>query len=472
MKSGILVFIAFLLAANVAFAFDMSIEKETLIAPLDSTSSVDVAFSGGDETISLSLVGEKPWMLITPTQFDLKPGQDINVSLYASPKTDTPIGLYRVRVAAEGRTTKETKSEDLYISVERASGVYVDRVVVSGDMEPTGTVSMEFRLKNFGTSTISDIAMSVEVKNGDGSVFKFTEMIGKVDPLKDKTLEKAFALPENSPAGTYEVKSKLSYQDVSRETGAKFTVAERPVMKKSVTDYVPSVAGFRKSIEIKNAGNVAGDYTLAENVSSFDSVFYSGTSPSYSTSSEYVWKIISLKPGESTIISYRVDYMPLILFLFAILVFSWYILVKLRTIRITKFIMQKRTIEEGAEFTIGLDVKNASGTNVEDILVHDFVPSVFEVKESDGPKPVKRKAAHGTELEWKLGELFNKEERILSYKITPVFGVSGQIALPTAKVRFKFGNKATENSSNMSSVGVTPKEKDKGLEDIFLKKKK
>jgi len=472
MKRIIIVFAAFLLVANVAFAFDMKLDRDTLIAPIDTTNKADITFSNGDDTILLSMVGEKPWMLLTPTQFALKPGENVTVSLFASPKSDTSQGLYRVRIVAEGSNTKEKKTADLFISVERESGVYIERILVSGDLQPTGIAQIEFQLKNFGTSTVNDILLSGSVEQGNTRLFDFSFNVDRIDPLKARTIDKPFFLAEQAPAGMYTIKAKLSYQDITREFETKFTVAERSVIKKTVTDYSPFITGYSKVTTIKNYGNTAGDFTLKESLSNFDSIFYSGTEPSLVTDNEYMWQINNMRPGETATISYRVDYMPLILFLLTILVFSWYILVKLRTVRITKFIMQKRVIEEGAEFTIGLDVKNASGTNVENAVVRDFVPSVFIVKEGEGPKPVKRKAAHGTELEWKLNELFNKEQRILSYKIVPVFGVRGKIALPTASVRFKIADRAAENKSNVSAVGVHSNEKGGTLEDIFFKKKK
>ncbi len=465
------IFLAVLFLVNVAFALDITLEKDTLIAPLDGTNKVDVTFSGTDDTIMLSLVGEKQWMLLTPTQFTLKQGENVTVSLYASPKGDTAQGLYRVRLVAESSTTKEKKSADIFISVVKESGVYIEKILVSGDLEPTGAVKLELHLKNFGTSTVPDITVSGNV-DGKQSLFVFSGLVDKIDPLKTAIVEKTFIIPEQAAAGEYTVKAQMSYQDVSRSFENRFTVAERPVIKKEIIDYSPFATGYSRAIKIKNYGNKAGDYTLKESISNFDAVFYSGTEPTSATSSEYAWKISNLKQGETAVVSYKVDYLPLILFLLAILIFSWYILVKLRTVRIIKFIMQKRMIEEGTEFTIGLDVKNAGGTNVSDAVVRDFVPSVFEVKESDGPRPVKRKSAHGTELEWKLSELFNKEERILSYKIIPVFGVHGQIALPRATARFKFGNKTIENKSNPTAVGVATKEKVPTLEDIFMKKKK
>ena len=467
----VLTLAAFLLLSSVAFAFNVQFDRETLVAPIDSTNRAEIFFSGAsaDDTITLSLVGEKPWMLLTPTQFALRKGENVTVSLFASPKGDTPLGLYRVRIMAES-TVKERKTTDLYISVERESGVYIERIIVTGDLAPTGLAHIEFHLKNYGMVTMNDISLSANIQGKD-PVSGFSETVNNVNPLKTIIIEKTITLPERLVAGEYVVDAKISYKDISRDFQTKFAVSERAIINKEVVDYTPSFAGYSKTVKITNKGNKDGDYTLTEAISSFDAVFYSGTNPTSAGSGQYAWNAV-LKPGETATISYRVDYMPLVLFLLAILVFSWYIIVKLRTIRITKFIMQKRMIEEGSEFTIGLELKNAIGTNVQDVVVRDFVPSVFDVKEGEGPRPVKRKAAHGTELEWKINELFSKEDRILSYKIVPVFGVHGQIALPQATTRFKFGNRAIENKSNVTAVGVASKEKGENLEDIFSKKKK
>jgi len=71
------------------------------------------------------------------------------------------------------------------------------------------------------------------------------------------------------------------------------------------------------------------------------------------------------------------------------------------------------------EFTVGIEIANSTGRKIENVTVKDFIPSVFDIKEGEGLKPVKKKTAAGAELTWKLKDVHKNEVRILSYKILP-----------------------------------------------------
>ena len=148
------------------------------------------------------------------------------------------------------------------------------------------------------------------------------------------------------------------------------------------------------------------------------------------------------------------DYSPLFLFIVVVLIAVWLFFFKIRTLKIKKFMLEKKFIEEGEEFTVGIELSNASGRKVDDLTVRDFVPSVFEFKEGEGPKPVRKKTAAGTELTWKVKDLHKNEERILSYKILPVFGVHGTVRLPQASASFTSGKKETEIKSLYTTLGI------------------
>ncbi|MBI2076470.1 MAG: hypothetical protein HYT72_04450 [Candidatus Aenigmarchaeota archaeon] len=467
------VLLCFLLSVSAVFAFDFTAEKDTLIVPLDSSNKLDVVFtSNTDDTVVISAVGERPWMLVTPSSFLIKAGGNETVSVYASPRSDVNTGLYGIRLTAESVPTKEKKYRDIFISVVKETGIYVDRTLVTGDLFPTGKVTLSPTLRNFGTSTVQNIVVNVSIESKSRKITGLTSVVEKVDPAQTVTIEDVFYLPRLSEPGEYAVKITVSYQGNVRTFTDKFAVAEKPVIKKEVVEYTPFATGYGKIISLRNDGNAIGDIDIAEDVSKFASVFFSGDRPSYAADDKFVWVVKNLKPGESVIISYKIDYLTAVVSLFVILVVSWFILVKLRTVRIGKRIMQRKMIEEGSEFTVGIDIKNASGSAVPDVTVRDFVPSVFAVRETEGVKPEKKKSPHGTELVWKLDDLFDKEERVLSYKIVPVFGVHGQIPLPPASVRFKFANKYIENKSNSAAVGITIKEKIPTLEEIFRRQKR
>ena len=132
----------------------------------------------------------------------------------------------------------------------------------------------------------------------------------------------------------------------------------------------------------------------------------------------------------------------------------WIFFYKVRIIRIKKFILEKKFIEEGEEFTVGIEIANSTGRKIENVTVKDFVPSVFNIKEGEGLKPVRKKTAAGAELTWKLKDVHKNEVRILSYKILPVFGVHGTIRLPQASVSFMGRKKTVEIKSAFANIGV------------------
>src|SRR3989338_8838053 len=131
----------------------------------------------------------------------------------------------------------------------------------------------------------------------------------------------------------------------------------------------------------------------------------------------------------------------------------------MKTVRIRKYIIQKKEIEEGEEFTVALEIKNSSGSK-KSLEVRDFVPSVFTVKETEGLKPAKKKSHIGTELSWNVKDLNNHEERVLTYKIVPIFGVSGTIRLPRASIMFDVRGKKIEKRSFPHSVGIPDRKED------------
>ena len=461
-----------LLIAQVAFAFDLTAEKDTLIVPLGSSNKLDVVFtSNTDDSIVISAAGERPWMLVTPSSFLIKAGKNETVSIYASPRSDINTGLYGIRLAGES-TTKEKKYKDIFISVVKETGVYAEKILITGDLFPTGRIALSTALRNFGTSTVQNIAVTISIESESKRISDFTSVVEKIDPEKSINLENAFYLSRLSEPGDYTAKIIVYYQNNTRAFTEKFVVAEKAVIKKDIVEYVPFATGYGKIISLRNDGNAAGDADVTEDISKFASVFFSGNRPTYSGDDKFIWVVKNLKPGESVIISYKIDYMIAVVSLFVMLVVSWFILVKLRTVRIGKRIMQKKLIEEGSEFTVGIDIKNAIGSTVQEVTVRDFVPSVFSVKDGEGIKPEKKRSPHGTELIWKLDDLFDKEERVLSYKIVPAFGVHGQISLPPATVRFKFGHKYIENKSNSAAVGITVKEKIPTLDELFRQQKK
>ena len=184
---------------------------------------------------------------------------------------------------------------------------------------------------------------------------------------------------------------------------------------------------------------------VSENI--LGSLFFSGDKPTRIDGGTYKW-ILNVEPCQSRIVRFRIDYTPIAAILF-IIAAIWFILFRMRTVKVSKKILQKAVIEKGTEFTVGVDIK--THVKLKDLEVRDFVPSIFEVRDTPGIKPIKRRTSAGTELIWRFAELPAKEERILDYKIVPLFSVTGVVKLPAATITFThFGRRITRSSAKAS----------------------
>ncbi|MDI6721624.1 MAG: hypothetical protein QMD85_04490, partial [Candidatus Aenigmarchaeota archaeon] len=273
-----------------------------------------------------------------------------------------------------------------------------------------------------------------------------------------ETIVQTMSLPGRAEDGDYEISVTLSYDAESKSKKASFIVARKPIIKER-TEKFSLLLGYGRRIIVSNEGNFAKDfYDVEHDVSPFDAMFISGSEPLSKADGKFIWRFISINPGEEKTVVYFVDYSPLFIIVIAIIIAIWAVLFKLRSIRIRKYIIQKKFIEEGEEFTVGIDIRNGTGRKVGEMTVTDFVPSVFEFRHEHGPKPKKKKTAMGTELTWVLRDLYAHEERVLSYKLIPVFGVHGNLTLPPAKASLKHAGIRTEMKSLAPRLGMVVSE--------------
>lgn len=432
----------------------MNISSESVIVPLGTTKDVMVTVTSSvEDRFVLTVLGEKPWMVLSSQQVMTEAGVPAAARVYFTPRDPTMFGLYKVRLVAFSLTTGEKQEKDVYISVVRGDGVFAEKVVLTGDWYPTGTLDAAVHVKNYGTSQLQNLKVVYKVYSPSGTLYASEQSLEKLGPEEAAVVRMVYYIPENTAAGDYTVDATLMYQNRESKVTSTFMVDEKGVVVVAGED-APYPLGFGKRISVRNKGNVVAETTVREPLTRFDGYFFQGTPPSYMSDTMFIWEVKNLVPGEQRIIAYHVDYLPFIIFLFSVAAAGWVVLYKLKTVRIRKYIIQKKHIDEGEEFTVGIDVKNSSGAEAREIVVRDFVPSIFEVKDYEGPKPQKKKSEHGTELTWKIGEMFNREERVLTYRIVPVFGINGEVKLPPAMALFRIGTRDIENHSFPTMVGV------------------
>jgi len=465
MKKALLLLFVLLFSASLSFAssnFTISV-TDSLVINASQTGYVDInATSVANDRLLLSIVSEKPWMTLEDTQLIISAGATKSTKLYFSPTMSTLSGTYKFTVVVESKNTGETERADIFITVlENDFPVKIDRVAVMGSLEPSGTARMEIYVKNTGTTANDAQVDALITSPSNRKVYELHE-VAAVDPNEKKIISRDFYLGNCAEYGEYSIQMNLTYKGYLADSFVqRFDVIKKPNVEVETSEQ--GIVTYEKTYVIKNTGNEAGNAEVSEKV--FGSIFYAGSEPSRIENGIYVWDV-DISPCEQKTVVYRMNYSPIVGVLAALLAL-WYVVFKFRTIRIRKNILQIKHIEQGSEFTVGIDLKAYIGAK--NVVIRDFVPSAFEVKETKGLKPHKTKTEAGTELLWKFDELKRNEERILDYKIVPIFGVRGRIRLPRAGATFNYFARRLEKRSPPVGLGMKWQESS-GIQQIFSKK--
>ncbi|RMG82112.1 MAG: hypothetical protein D6707_03560, partial [Bacteroidetes bacterium] len=332
-----------------------------------------------------------------------------------------------------------------------------------GNFQPQGVAIIRTYVTNIGDTRLENVVLNGSVVSPVGTIKKI-ESVFSVNPEDTKVVENVVPLRPGAPGGEYKIFIKLFHNGKEIDSNEQtFLVQEKAIVEETIQkNYM--LTGFKKTIKVKNNGNIFADrYSVYDAISGFDKIFFVGDEPDDITDDIAVWKIINLEPGQEVVIEYRIDYLPLYILFVAIAAGLWFFFSKFRTLRILKHILQKKHIKEGEEFTVAIELKNSTGSRVTDIEVVDFVPNIFKLKLLKGPKPIKRKSEIGTELIWSIDQMSYGEERVLTYKIIPTFGVSGRVRLPTTILRYRYGGKLHETETLPCFIGVEEKNKSKKI---------
>jgi hypothetical protein len=450
------VFIFILVSAQLGFAFDFTVEQAATI-PLGASEKLTIDISNptnASDTFNIAVSGKKPWMTLSPTMVTANASSSATANLYITTTPETPTGLYILNIGVESINTGEKVTKESYISVIKGEITKIEDVIIRGDFEPKGNVTLEVNIKNYALTTVNNLVLNATVRS-TRIIYDLSDVIEKIDPNQTVTITRYFSLPEYSEPGRYRIELSLFYENRVSRAEEDFNVIEKAIMEEEAEDMF-MIFGSGKKITVRNYGNAAGSTEITKTVSPFESFFFSGE-PDVIENDTYKW-IVTLEPGQEAIVEYKTDFLLLFIAFVAIAVAAWFFFFKVRTVTVKKHIIQKKKIEEGEEFTVGLDVKNSTGTSLSNVIIKDLIPPVFSAKDTVGPKPAKKVAKIGTELTWKIDTLVPGEERILTYKIIPMFGVGGQARLPKAIARFKLKEKMIQNNSNVAMLGTRAKE--------------
>ena len=446
-----------LLVSGMSFGLTIEGTDDTMTVKAGSSKNIQIEISDDkDSIVSLGIIDAKPWISLSHGTLSIHENTQ-TTDFIVSPYIDVLPGTYRFGIVASSPVSGIIK-KDIFIRVERGEVIGIESIKSTGNLVPKGDVEIKIRLKSTKTSTVTDLSVRTKITSPEGKSTELSQSLAAIDPDVVETIIQTFSLPKGASDGDYEIAVTLTYGNEVATEKSLFTVARKAIISEN-SERFPLLFGYGRKITITNEGNfIRESHAVEQDISPFDSLFISGDAPTVKNDGRYVWRFSPINPGEERIVVYFVDYSPLFIIALAIIIAVWAVMFKLRSIRVRKYIIQKKFIEKGEEFTVGIDIKNGTGKRIGEITVTDFVPSLFEYRHEHGPKPKKKKTTMGVELSWVMKDVYPHEERVLSYKIMPVFGVHGELSLPCATVAFRHNNIGIELKSMSPRLGMVMNE--------------
>lgn len=225
-----------------------------------------------------------------------------------------------------------------------------------------------------------------------------------------------------------------------------------------------SALGKRIVIKVENTGNVPVSGEIREPMRWYERFLLTANpKPALESGSGghywIVWKYDNVMPGDLTrTYSYSISYMPVVLAALLVLLLGVAAWQGVRALSITKEVIRQKVSPTTLEASLGIHVKNLSDRTIRDVVLVDSLPGMAKPAEFDTAKPADVKKEGGrTVIEWMLGELKPREERVITYRMHTAVGVVGLITLPAATVRFTSSDgKRRHLTSGTVECGVVP----------------
>lgn len=213
----------------------------------------------------------------------------------------------------------------------------------------------------------------------------------------------------------------------------------------NVSQHTEISSGFlyteRKTTFINN-GNVEVSDSYFEEPSTVASWFTSySLDPNYDDELGRPTWSFTISPSQSITITSKEDYRPLLFGIIALLllgIIAYYLFIKRVTVRKEVFKL-KYSVDGVSDFKVLLHVKNSTSKPIKDVTIIDVLPKLIQPKTNFGtlhPSGIER-GDKGIRMMWKIPELVNGEERVISYEVEAQFKIIGEITLPNATVKYK-----------------------------------
>lgn len=387
------------------------------------------------------------WFQPTSTTLTVAPNQTTSLLISARPPADALAGNKGFHAYIKPKKYPEDQiRREGYVRVKRNKSMIITSFNLSNNtLQPRDTVKVSAEAKNVGASYARGYKLSFD-------------LVGK---KKDKEMPRlrpgeTFSATVEEKIGDYvhgNYNVTVQLKDVANKTRDR----QQSLIQIGDVEQVEETRSKKQrylwasyQIKLENKGNIEVDKTLEGRVNSLLSPLVTIDSEADNTYTEdnqkvYQWQV-SLKPGESTVINYRINYWVLMIIVALIVIVSSFAYRELKTGKVVK-----RADKINGQHSIKLFVRNKTHRTLKKVKVTDYVPGIADlVEQYDANKPVKvQEGSEKTTINWDIGNVAAGEERILNYRIKQKVETEGTVDLPKAELSYEEKGKEKMRTSNI-----------------------
>lgn len=386
------------------------------------------------------------WATLEKSNVIVPAGGEETVTLFVNAPVGVNPSVYRYVVRAESFDNPSVSaSAELFFTIFFKYPMSIKEFKLdAATYSPGADVNAVIKVANLAATDMEGFSLDITITDPANRQNGITLPIG-LKGLEEKTVQKVIPLDKQAAAGVYkafvQLKSQAGEQVSQNQTS--FSVQSLYKIDQAKTEQKIS-SGKVVTITLVNNGNLPGkNLTVREDLTSVVSWLATpDTQPTKTISSggdvSYIWVIDELAPGQGMTFVYRVSYTPAYVIVSFLMVGAIVVFIQLQKPRISKRVLHGGPAQIGKEFTVTLTIKNSSRHVLKSALARDLIPPALKLlPHHDTLAPLVKKTAFGTEMIWKLGDVKPQEERIITYKVSPVIGVFGTVSLPKAYLRYK-----------------------------------
>jgi len=397
------------------------------------------------------------WMSVTNSFMRIEPNETKSTEITVKAPRNIELGEYNTQfsVISENYKNVSASSELCFIVLRDYSMVFESLVLEKVDYGPGEEVRAFVTVENDGTKDFEDGEFHIEVMKGEETIGR-SEKGFVLETGKSKTINTHVQMEEYQPPGEYILHYKIRGAGHTIKSGEEsFDVLEVVDYKTNeTTDGMYIVR--TNTIHAQNKGNVVEEKNIEKNIRLPLSLLATAEGAEQRRegfSNVYTWNI-ELEPGETTQMSYEINYWPIyiLIILVALILYRTYLYMKAPVVK--KEVVKSEISEDKRILTVSLHVKNRFFGKAKNVILEDTVPSMARVLDEFDTLEPSIKRGDETTLHWKLGDMNSGDDRVIHYKAKVLVESVDELIFPEARVRGSTDGRTFERSSSKVRLGI------------------